>query len=221
MIETYNVHNINFVTPDHFIPHILLIIENIKKEYPGLPILFNISGYQSIKILREIKDYVDIYLPDFKYADKKLAARLSLCPDYPGICLDAISEMIKQKGFLRLENSIAKKGVLVRHLILPGNIENSMDVLSILYGEFGKDLPISLMSQYKPITWQSDLALNRTLREEEFYKIYSHLFDLGFDNIFVQFPEETKKYMQFLPDFSLDQPFKGNLDKGFDTDQDL
>ena len=221
MVEEHKVHNINFVTPDHFIPHIILIIERLKKKWPDIPILFNTSGYQSVRILQEIKNYVDIYLPDFKYADRELAAKLSLCPDYPSIALDAILEMVKQKGFLKIKDNIAKKGVLVRHLILPGKIENSINALSILYGEFGKELPISLMSQYKPVLPHKDLDLNRPLREEEFYSVYSHALELGFKNIFVQFPKDIKRDKRFLPDFTKYQPFEGNINKGFDTDKDL
>jgi len=217
LIEEKKVHNINFVTPDHFIPHLILLIEMIKKRYQ-IPIVFNVSGYQDVDLLKEIREYVDIYLPDFKYSDKRLAARLSSCPDYPKIALDAISEMIRQKGFVET-SSVAKRGVLVRHLILPGQIKNSIDALSMLFIEFGKELPISLMSQYKPVRRQKVESLNRQLRGEEFYQVYEHAISLGFKNMFVQFPEETKGDSEFLPDFTLSEPFKGN--KRFDTDHVL
>ncbi len=218
LIEEKEVHNINFVTPDHFIPHVILLIEMIKKRYPSVPIVFNVSGYQNVELLKEIGDYIDIYLPDFKYSDRRLASRLSSCPNYPEIALDAISEMIRQKGFLET-SPVAKKGVLVRHLILPGQIKNSIDALSMLFIEFGKELPISLMSQYKPVRKQRIEALNRQLMEEEFYQVYEHAISLGFKNMFVQFPEETKEDSEFLPDFTLSQPFRGN--KRFDTDHVL
>jgi len=211
MISKYKVHNINFVTPDHFMPHVILATDMIKKKGIDIPFLFNISGYQSVEVLKEIEDYVDIYIPDFKYADKRLAIQLSSCPDYTNIALDAISEMIRQKGFLKVKDSIAKKGVLVRHLILPGRMRNSIDALSILYGEFGKDLPLSLMSQYNPVLKQKDADLNRPLKQEEFFQVYNHALDLGFVNMFVQFPKEMDK--SFLPDFRFAQPFKGNENK--------
>lgn len=213
MLMEHKVHNISFVTPDHFIPHILLIIEMVKKEWPDIPIVFNTSGYQSAEILKEIGDYVDIYIPDFKYSDKALATRLSLCPDYTNTALDAISEMIRQKGFLKIKDGIAKKGVLVRHLILPGKIKNSVDALSLLYGEFGKDLFISLMSQYRPVFSQKDPHLNRPLKKEEFLHVYNHALELGFNNMFVQYPEQVENNTDFLPDFRLDQPFRGNKNK--------
>jgi len=211
MIEKRKVHNINFVTPDHFIPHIILAIQMIKRKWLDIPVVFNTSGYQSVEVLKQLKKHVDIYLPDFKYADKKLAARLSSCPDYTNIALDAISEMIRQKGFLETKDSIARKGVLVRHLIIPGMIKNSINALSILYGEFGKGLPISLMSQYRPVIPQKIPDLNRSLREEEFSEVYDHALSLGFEQIFVQFMDNFQGDSPFLPDFRLDQPFKGNI----------
>jgi putative pyruvate formate lyase activating enzyme len=217
MIREQNVHNINFVTPDHFIPHIVQVIKRIKMDWPEIPIVFNVSGYQSINILKEIEEYVDIYLPDFKYSDRRIAAKLSSCPDYPSVALDAISEMLKQKGFLDINAPLAKKGVIVRHLILPGYIHNSIDALSMLYIEFGKELPISLMSQYKPVLPQKEPSLNRKLKKEEFLEIYQHMLELGFENVFVQFPEDTENESAFVPDFTSSQPFKGNLKKGFDT----
>ncbi len=213
MIRRYRVHNVNFVTPDHFMPHVIIVIYLLRKKGINIPFLLNTSGYQSVEVLKEIEDYVDIYLPDFKYADKKLGIQLSSCPDYTDMALDAISEMIKQKGFLKIEDPIAKKGVLVRHLILPGKVKNSIDALSILYGEFGEELPISLMSQYSPVLRQKDPSLNRLLREEEFLQVYNHALELGFRNIFVQFPREVHEHKDFIPDFTLDQPFKGNKNK--------
>ncbi len=222
MINEYQVHNVNFVTPDHFIPHIIQVIEQIKANWPAIPIVFNVSGYQDVGILKEIEEYVDIYLPDFKYSDKKLATKLSSCPDYPSVALDAISEMIRQKGFLDIDSPVAKKGVIVRHLILPGHIDNSINVLSMLYVEFGKELPLSLMSQYTPVLKQKEQELNRQLKKEEFLRVYQHMLDLGFKNVFVQFPEEVENESAFVPDFTSSQPFKGNLKrlkKGFDTKQ--
>ena len=113
--------------------------------------VFNTSGYQSIPMLRVAEPFVDIYLPDFKYADPSLAERFSKCRHYTDVALRAISEMILQKGFLdSCENAsiLAGKGVLVRHLILPGYPENSINALTTLYVEFGAGLPLSLMSQY-------------------------------------------------------------------------
>lgn len=115
MVRRHGVHNLNFVTPDHFLPHVTALVTSLKTEGTDLPVIFNLSGYQSIPWLKAAESSVDIYLPDFKYADSRLAARLSTCRDYPGTALAAIAEMVRQKGFLNVFTSgrtLAKKGSL-------------------------------------------------------------------------------------------------------------
>ncbi len=214
MILKNGVHNLNFVTPDHFIPHTVGMVFLLKKEHPGLPILYNFSGYQSVKVLKSLEGVADIYLPDFKYSDSALAKKLSGCADYPGKAIDAISEMVRQKGLLDClvsEDALATKGVLVRHLILPGAIENSINALTTLFIEFGPDLPISLMSQYHPVVHHEDPEMNRTITDQEFRKVHDHAKQLGFKHMFVQFPEiyqdRSRDRPVFLPDFKNRQPF--------------
>jgi len=214
MIRVDHVHNINFVTPDHFFPYTFQLVTLLREAGYDLPIVYNLSGYQSTSMVKMAADYADIYLPDFKYADPALAAHLSKCRDYPGVALEAISEMARQKGFLDTATdnlSPAKKGVLVRHLILPGRIDNSIDVLTTLFLEFGAQLPLSLMSQYHPVLPQADEHLNRSITREEFDRVYAHALDLGFENLFVQFPEEPgcppSHASPFLPDFRREGPF--------------
>jgi putative pyruvate formate lyase activating enzyme len=214
MIKAHSVHNVNFVTPDHFFPHVFRLIFLLRRKGFDLPIVFNTSGYQSISMLKMAEPFVDIYLPDFKYADPSLAARFSKCKDYSDVALRAISEMILQKGFLDSVESaslLARKGVLVRHLILPGYTENSINVLTTLYLEFGARLPLSLMSQYTPVRHHQEESMNRPVTSEEFQKVYEHAIDLGFQNLFVQFPGEGESRKPnedpFLPDFRNSQPF--------------
>ena len=214
MILKNGVHNLNFVTPDHFIPHTVGMVFLLKKEHPGLPILYNFSGYQSVKVLKSLEGVADIYLPDFKYSDSALAKKLSGCADYPGKAIDAISEMVRQKGLLDClvsEDALATKGVLVRHLILPGAIENSINALTTLFIEFGPDLLISLMSQYHPVVHHEDPEMNRTITDQEFRKVHDHAKQLGFKHMFVQFPEiyqdRSRDRPVFLPDFKNRQPF--------------
>jgi putative pyruvate formate lyase activating enzyme len=209
------VHNINFVTPDHFFPHVFSLVSRLRSKGFDLPVIYNLSGYQSVEMLKAAFDYLNIYLPDFKYSDSSLARRLSKCPDYPKVALEAISEMVRQKGFLDsclTSSPMAKRGVLVRHLILPGKVENSLNALTALFVEFGPGLPLSLMSQYHPVLHQKDEDLNRSVTKEEFERVYSHALDLGFENIFVQFPEKACEKRppkpRFLPDFRLAEPFK-------------
>lgn len=214
MIEHRHVHNINFVTPDHFFPHIFHFVSLLRREGFDLPIVYNLSGYQSVEALKSARDYVDIYLPDFKYSDPSLAAVLSKCRNYPQIALKAIAEMVSQKGFLDSSLTgapLATRGVLIRHLILPGKVANSINSLTTLFVEFGPDLPVSLMSQYHPVVHQEDDDLNRPVSEEEFDTVYSHAKDLGFQHLFVQFPDKGPRQLRaaspFLPDFERPVPF--------------
>jgi putative pyruvate formate lyase activating enzyme len=212
MMNGSGVHNINMVTPDHFFPDVFQLVEMIRKCGRGIPIVYNLSGYQSVEMLREAESRADIYLPDYKYADRKLAAALSGCGNYPGTALDAIYEMVRQKGFLdRCDGSFspAGRGVLVRHLILPGHVENSLSALAALFVEFGRELPVSLMSQYRPVVSQKFTELNRAVTTEEFNKVYQYVQELGFENLFVQFPEAPRGdvHESFVPDFGKDAPF--------------
>jgi len=215
MIQSREVHNINLVTPDHFFPHVFQLVSSMRARGHDLPFVYNLSGYQSVQLIETAERYADIYLPDFKYADRSLAARFSKCEDYPSVALAAISEMVRQKGFLdscETGSSIAAKGVLVRHLILPGAIENSLDALTTLFVEFGPGLPLSLMSQYEPVGEGLEGPLARRLTDTEFKRVYSHAIDLGFRHFFVQFPNSRKDVplspsSPFLPDFKKVQPF--------------
>jgi putative pyruvate formate lyase activating enzyme len=212
MIRDHHVHNINLVTPDHFFPHAFSLISLLRKKGHSLPTVFNISGYQSVPILKLAEPYADIYLADFKYADALLATRFSRSGDYADVALRAISEMIRQKNFLDSFESgslLASRGTLVRHLILPGYVENSINALTGLFLEFGALLPISLMSQYSPVVHHQEENMNRSLTVEEFQAVYAHAIDLGFVHLFVQFPEERGSGIKpsFLPDFRLTQPF--------------
>jgi putative pyruvate formate lyase activating enzyme len=214
MILKDGVHNVNFVTPDHFFPYAFDLVCNLRQKGHDLPIVFNLSGYQTIASLKLAHAAADIYLPDFKYADRALAARLSRCRDYPDVALSAIGEMIDQKGFLNpLENegSPATKGVLVRHLILPGYVTNSLNTLTTLFLEFGPSMPLSIMSQYCPVLRHEDVNLNRPLTRGEFDRVYAHALDLGFERLFIQIPkdlgEADSQRPPFVPDFRLGRPF--------------
>jgi len=214
MIEHDHVHNINFVTPDHFFPHLFQLVSLLRRDGFNLPIIYNLSGYQSVASLKSARDYADIYLPDFKYSDPSLAAALSKCRNYPPIALETIAGMVSQKGFLDSSLTgapLAARGVLIRHLILPGKVANSINALTTLFVEFGPDLPLSLMSQYQPVVHQEDEDLNRPVSEEEFDRVYSHAQELGFEHLFVQFPErdtsQHRALSPFLPDFERPDPF--------------
>ena len=225
------IHNLNFVTPDHFLPHTVAVVQALRSRAIRIPALYNLSGYQALESLRLIEPVADIYLADFKYADATLAGRLSRCPDYAAVALEALVEMVRQKGFLdsflfdedlerrcvdrSRSRPVAGRGVLVRHLILPGQVENSRQVLDMLYVEFGRNLPLSLMSQYVPIREFPEAPfLNRTVTAEEFLQVLEHAQGLGFSHLFVQYPEKTASDAHpFLPDFTSAVPFPENATK--------
>ncbi len=223
LVESHDIHNVNFVTPDHFFPHTIRIVELLRKTNISIPILYNMSGYQKLESVKALEEYADIYMPDFKYADKNLAKQLSNAEDYPDRALESLIEMVRQKGFpdsFTDEKSIATKGVIVRHLILPGQVQNSKDVFTTLLLEFGKDIPISLMSQYYPtaMLMKNDKctelsSIKRRITLKEFEEVYEHALSLGFRNMLVQFLENfrtRKDKIDFVPDFEKDIPFKGN-----------
>lgn len=224
--EAQGVHNVNFVTPDHFFPHAIITVMEMRLLGVGIPTVYNLSGYQSVASLRLIEPFVDIYLPDFKYGERELARRLSNAPDYPSICLDAVAEMVRQKGFLYPwpwddgarapgDPVIASKGVLVRHLVLPGHVDNSIKVLTMLLAEFGPDLPVSLMSQYVPIGNGLPQEMVRGVSRDEFQRVLNHALDLGFRRVVFQPWEDIAGCVgrPFLPDFTKKDPFVGNRER--------
>ena len=216
LLHKRGVHNVNFVTPDHFLPHTVEIVRELRRRSVDLPILYNTSGYCKVESLRRLEDVADMFLPDYKYADHELARSLSHAHDYPDVALAAIAEMVRQTGFLDAfleDKPAATRGVLVRHLVLPGHVQNSLDALTTLFLEFGRDLPISLMSQYWPARPMKAAEMNRRVTPEEFYRVYDHVLALGFRHLFVQHIGGGEKESDFLPDFRRQQPFKGNVRK--------
>jgi putative pyruvate formate lyase activating enzyme len=177
------VHNIIFVTPSHVIPQIIEIIYDAKRKGLKVPIGYNSSGYDSVQSLKLLSGLIDIYLPDFKYYDEDLARRYSNAPDYKNIATKSIEEMIRQVGPLKMgRNGIAKKGVLIRHLVLPSHEEESICVLQHIKKHFGNKIPVSLMNQYFPaytvISNKKFSSLNRNVTNKEYtkvLKVFHHL----------------------------------------------
>lgn len=194
------VQNINLVTPTHFLPSILPALE---PKLP-VPVVYNCGGYERVETLRELDGLVDIYLPDMKYSDAKLAAKLSAAPDYVETAKAAILEMYRQVGPTVLEDDIMKKGMIVRHLVLPGQIDNSLGVLDWFSETFLQgDVLFSLMSQYVPMGKAKTMPpFDRTVTEEEYDAVLSYLDFLGIKNGFTQdFSAASEDY---IPDFSFE-----------------
>lgn len=207
------VHNLNFVTPDHFWPHIQALCLRLRADGETLPFIYNCSGYALASLIPEVARVIDIFMPDFKFADRTLAALCMNDPRYPAIALEALRAMVDAVGFLtpwdETGAQTARRGVLVRHLVLPGYVENSLSVLEILHREFGSGLPLSVMSQFRPTAaCRVRGLLERPLAEAEYRRVLDKIEDLGFSRVFVQ-PDFGDS--DFLPDFAEDEPFKGNL----------
>ena len=210
------VHNVNYVTPDHFWPHVRAVIRKLKEENIIIPHLINSSGYEQPATVAEMAGLVDIFLPDYKFADNSLAEYCMGKGDYREVALKAIELMIEGKGFLNSSpgDEAAKpatKGVLVRHLVLPGHVDNSIRALRDLRERFGRYLPISLMSQYQPtVLCRGKGDFERIITAAEYKSVFRVAQELGFENIFFQTDAGDN---DFLPDFEKDNPFKGNRRK--------
>lgn len=198
-LEEQGVHNINLVSASHYIDAAL---ESLTIYRPKVPVVYNCSGYESVDSLKRLEGYVDIYLPDFKYADDEKALRYSAAPGYRNTALHAVKEMVRQTGKPRFdENGMLQSGVLVRHLVLPMNTRNSIAVLELLAEEFGSEILVSLMAQYVPCGQAEKFPeINRKITAREFQKVSNRLFELGLDGFVQELKAADKGY---IPDFDL------------------
>jgi len=186
-------HNINLVTPVMYVYH---IIEAIK-----IPIIYNSNGYENIETLKLLEGYIDVYLPDFKYANNELGRKYSNINNYFEVTSKAITEMYKQVGPPQLdENGIIKRGLIIRHLILPNEIENSKNVLKWIIDNIGKEVYISIMAQYFPTYKAKQIKeLNRKINNEEYKQIEDYIYEIGIENGYMQDLGEHEE--EYVPDF--------------------
>ena len=192
-LESMGVHSIEFVTPTHYTDAIL---ESLAFYRPQLPLIWNTSGYDKIETLKRLEGVVDVWLPDFKYSDNALARRLSSCPDYVEVATEAIREMLRQAGEPLIEDGLMKRGVIIRHLVLPSHTKNSIGVLELIKEQFGADVPVSLMSQYFPAGRAADYPdINRRLTQREYGKVLDKLYDLGLDGYAQELTSADQKYV--------------------------
>jgi len=160
--------NINFVTPTHVIPAIAAAIELARKRGLTLPTVYNTGGYDSVETLKLLEGMIDIYMPDMKYSDSKVAGELSAAPDYPEINFAAVKEMHRQVGDLKTEKGLATRGLLVRHLVLPENLAGSFKIIDFLAKEISPKTTINVMAQYRPCYHAfSNSKINRRSTIEE------------------------------------------------------
>lgn len=196
-LESLGVHNINLVTADHYVTAVARSLDIYK---PSVPVVYNCSGYTSPKTLSILDGLVDIYLPDFKYSDDALAIKYSCAPNYVNTASAAIKEMIFQVGVPEFDSDgMLKKGVIVRHLILPSHTKNSLGVLDIIKRSYDRQVLVSLMCQYVPVNKAHDFPkINRTITRREYDKVKSALYSLGLDG-FTQ--DLTSASTDFIPDW--------------------
>lgn len=182
------VENINLVTPTSYAIQIKQAIKIAKKKGLSIPIIYNTNGYEKVETLKLLEGYIDIYLPDLKYAEDNLALQYSKINNYFAIATRAIQEMVKQVGTPKLdEKGIIQKGVIIRHLVLPNHIENSKKVLKWMRENLPNEIYISIMAQYFPTYRAKEVEdLNRKLTLEEWEDIENYIDELGFENGFVQ-----------------------------------
>lgn len=201
-LQEKGAHNINLVTPTHFIPDIVEALDNAKAKGLTLPIVYNTGGYENVETLGLLDGYIDIYLPDFKYERKDIALKYSHAADYPEKAKLALSEMVKQTGKPTFDkNGIMQKGVIVRHLVLPGYTNDSMNVIKYLYSTYKDDIYISIMNQYTPreAIKETFPEISRKLTTYEYQKVVEYAKSIGVKNGFIQYGETAKE--SFIPNF--------------------
>lgn len=193
------VQNINLVTPTHFLPDILPALE---PKLP-VPVVYNCGGYESVETLRQLEGKIDVYLPDFKYSDNALAKKLSSAPDYFETASAAILEMYRQVGKPVLEDDEMKRGVLLRHLVLPGCVDNSLGVLDWVAEHFRSgDILFSLMSQYIPMGRAAEMPpFDRRITELEYDSVLSYMMLLGIEDGYTQ--DFSSAERGYTPSFDL------------------
>ncbi len=198
-LESEGVHNINLVSPTPYYPVITQALDIYK---PKIPIVCNTSGYERVETLKKLDGYIDIYLPDFKYSSAEAAMKYSAAPDYPAVTLAAIKEMVRQVGVpVHGDDGMMKKGVMIRHLILPDNVENSLGVLDMIADELPKDIYVSLMAQYFPTGNEIHTELGRKITKEEYDTVGSYMLLLGLENGYMQ--EHESADSSYVPDWNM------------------
>ena len=200
-LQEKGAHNLNLVTPTHYACGIHEALRKARQEGLALPVVWNTSGYEDPETLKALEGDIDIYLTDFKYMDRDLAARFSKAPDYPSAAKAALREMVRQKPrLLADEEGMLREGVIVRHLLLPGHVRNAKDVVRYVYGTYGDSVLLSLMNQYTPVREIPDAPeLNRHPTRREYEKLISFALDLGVTNALIQ--EGGTQKESFIPAF--------------------
>ena len=210
-------NNLGFVSPTHFVPQMVSIVEELRQRGHNPTIIYNTNGYELASTLRTLEAIVDVWLPDFKYSDDALALELSSAPRYSEYAMAALKEMVHQVGTTLHtdDRGIARRGIIIRHLVLPGLVENSVGVLKLIAEQLSHNLHISLMSQYDPpdrileLNRNSQIpnrkSLHRPITRHEYETTIEAFHALGFTRGWLQ---EYESHRNYRPDFSRDHPFE-------------
>ncbi len=198
-LQAAGAHNINFVTPTHFLPSVREAIITSKQKGLSIPIVYNTGSYDNVSALKTLRGLVDIYLPDFKFYTEKTAKKYAAAADYPKVARLAIDEMVNQSPTLEFDaRGIMKRGVIVRILLLPGHVAEAKLILSYLYSTYGNNIYVSLMSQYTPMEGMES-PLNRKVSSEEYSQLLDYAERIGVTNAFIQEGQAASE--SFIPPF--------------------
>lgn len=199
-LQSKGAHNINLVTPTHYVPQIVFSLQKIKNKSLKIPIIYNTSSYENVSTIKMLNGIVDIYLADLKYYDSKLGENYSNCKNYFKYASLAIAEMVKQVGNFIIEDNIIKKGVIVRILILPDHCNDAKKLVQYLYDNYKDNIIISLMNQYTPLKHFDKFPnLNYKVSDEEYQEVIDFALDLGVKYAFIQEGETQSE--SFIPNF--------------------
>jgi putative pyruvate formate lyase activating enzyme len=207
-ILSNGINSVGFVSPSHVVPQVKAIINGLKSHGFSPITVYNTNSYDKLETIRNLSGFIDVYLPDYKYVTADLALEYSGACDYPAVALKAIKEMFYQKGStLRTnENGQAENGMLLRHLVLPGHVEESKKVLRSIAEELSPGVHLSLMSQYYPTyNVRNHPVLNRSLYKAEYEAVVDEMEKLDFRNGWIQ---DLDSYQNYKPDFSREHPFE-------------
>jgi putative pyruvate formate lyase activating enzyme len=206
-LQKKGAYNINLVSPTHLIIPILRALNLACRQGLRIPIVYNSNGYEKVDVVEKLAGIIDIYLPDLKYFSPDVAAEFSGAPDYFSHARLSIQEMFCQQPALVLDDrEIARKGLIIRHLILPGQTADSLAILDWLAHHLPRSVPLSLMSQYHPC-FRAPVEIQRPLAAEEYRAVLTKAKELGFESLFIQ-PEGFEPDEHLIPDFSRPDPFK-------------
>lgn len=201
-LQVAGAANINLVTPTPYVPLIVKGLRLAKKKGLVIPIVYNTSSYEQVFTIQMLNGLVDIYVPDLKYYDDCYGRKYSSCNGYFEYASKAIEEMVRQVGKVVIDsNGIMKRGVIVRHLMMPGGLEDSKRVIQYLYEKYHDDIIVSIMNQYTPVRKLEYDELNHRVEKGDYDELIDFAYDIGVREAFVQ-EEETQK-LSFIPDFDI------------------